>query len=150
MNHSREVILCESKQAHRAAMAMWEFVKPLLTEGKRFVLTLREETRTHAQNRRQWSILTDISKQVTFFGQKYIEEDWKDIITASLDGELRMAPTLDGKRMVILGLRTSKMSKRRHCEFTDLAMAFGDQHGVQWSATSLGREWADLTEGVES
>ena len=67
----------------------------------------------------------------------------------NLDGELRMAPTLDGKRMVILGLRTSKMSKRRHGEFTDLAMAFGDQHGVQWSATSLGREWADLAEGVE-
>lgn len=146
MNHGREVILCEPKQAHRAVMALWEFVKPLLVDGKRFVLTLREETRTHAQNRRQWSILTDISKQVTFFGQKYIEEDWKDIITASLDGELRMAPTLDGKRMVILGLRTSKMSKRRHSEFTDLAMAFGDQHGVQWSPKSLGREFASHME----
>ena len=52
MNQGREVILSEPKQAHRAVMALWEFVKPLLVDGKRFVLTLREETRTHAQNRR--------------------------------------------------------------------------------------------------
>lgn len=145
MTDTRHVLLSDPKQAHRAVLALWEWVKPLLTDGKRYVLELREDTRSLAQNRRQWSILTDISEQVTFFGQKYSQEDWKDIITASLDGELRMAPTLDGKRMVILGLRTSKMSRRRHSEFTTLAMAFGDENGVQWKPTSLGQEWAELS-----
>ena len=142
MSESRSVVLVDPKQAHRAVMALWDVVKPLLAEGKRFVLELREETRTLAQNRRQWAILTDLSQQVTFFGQKYCQEDWKDIITASLAGELRMAPTLDGKRMVILGLSTSRFSKKKHSEFTALAMAFGDKSGVQWSPQSLGRDFA--------
>lgn len=146
MSESRTVLLANPKQAYAAIVALWEWVKPLLLDGKRFVLELREETRTLAQNRRQWSILTDISEQVTFFGQKYCQDDWKDIITASLAGELRMAPTLDGKRMVILGLRTSKFSRKKHCDFTALAMAFGDENGVRWSPASLGREWADLQE----
>jgi hypothetical protein len=146
MSDARTVLLVDPKQAHRALMALWEFLKPLLAEGRRYVLELREETRTLAQNRRQWAILTDLSEQVTFFGQKYCQDDWKDIITASLAGELRMAPTLDGKRMVILGLRTSKFSKKKHSEFTALAMAFGDESGVQWSPTSLGREFASHME----
>lgn len=104
---------------------------------------IRPKTRTLAQNDLLWSVLTDISKQVEFVVNgglvKVSPEEVKDILTAGLKRELRMAQGIDGG-MVILGQRTSKMTVREMTELIDLAHAFGTQRGVEWSPTSLGRE----------
>lgn len=104
---------------------------------------LRPRTRTLDQNNILWSILTDISKQVEFVvnGElvKVSPEEVKDILTAGLRRETRMAMGIDGG-MVILGQRTSKMTVRQMTELIELAHAFGTQRGVEWSPTSLGRD----------
>lgn len=103
---------------------------------------IRPKTRTLAQNDLLWSVLTDISKQVEFVvnGElvKVSPEEVKDILTAGLKRETRMAMGIDGG-MVILGQRTSKMTVRQLSELVELAHAFGDDKGVQWSPTSIGR-----------
>ena len=103
---------------------------------------IRPKTRTLAQNDLMWSILTDISRQVEFVvnGElvKVSPEEVKDILTASLKRETRMAMGLDGG-MVILGQRTSRMTVRQMTELIELAHAFGTEKGVEWSPTSLGR-----------
>jgi len=38
--------------------------------------------RTLSQNRKMWPLLHDLAVQVTWFGEKYDEDDWKDLITA--------------------------------------------------------------------
>ena len=43
-------------------------------------------------------------------------------------------------RMVLLGQRTSKMTVREMKDLIDLAYAFGNERGVEWSRTSLGRD----------
>ncbi|WP_442592496.1 recombination protein NinB [Parapusillimonas sp. JC17] len=102
---------------------------------------IRPKTRTLAQNDLMWSVLTDISKQVEFVvnGElvKVSPEEVKDILTASLKRETRMAMGIDGG-MVLLGQRTSKMTVRQMTELIELAHAFGTQRGVEWSPTSLG------------
>jgi hypothetical protein len=104
---------------------------------------IRPKTRTLAQNDLLWSVLTDISKQVEFVVNgalvKVSPEEVKDILTAGLKREMRMAQGIDGG-MVILGQRTSKMSVRQLVELIELAHAFGTQRGVEWSPTSLGRD----------
>lgn len=104
---------------------------------------IRPRTRTLAQNDLLWSVLTDISKQVSFVvngeAVKVSPEEVKDILTAGLKRETRMAMGIDGG-MVILGQRTSKMTVRQLSELVELAHAFGSQKGVQWSPTSLGRD----------
>ncbi len=104
---------------------------------------IRPKTRTLAQNDLLWSILTDISKQVDFVVNgaliKVSPEEVKDILTAGLKREMRMAQGIDGG-MVILGQRTSKMTVRQLAELIELAHAFGTQRGVEWSRTSLGRD----------
>lgn len=103
---------------------------------------LRPRTRSLAQNDMLWSILTDISRQVDFVvnGQmtKVSPEEVKDILTAALKRETRMAMGIDGG-MVILGQRTSKMTVRQMTELIELAHAFGAEKGVVWSETSMGR-----------
>ena len=104
---------------------------------------IRPKTRTLAQNDLLWSVLTDISKQVEFVvnGEliKVSPEEVKDILTAGLKRETRMAMGIDGG-MVILGQRTSKMTVRELAELIELAHAFGTQRGVEWSRASLGRD----------
>lgn len=110
-------------------------------EGYR--VEIRPKTRTLAQNDILWAILTDISKQVDFVinGQlaKVAPDEVKDILTASLRRETRMAIGVDGG-MVLLGQRTSKMTVRQLTELIELAHAFGTQKGVEWSRASLGRD----------
>lgn len=104
---------------------------------------LRPKTRTLAQNDMLWSILTDISRQVDFVVNgamvKVSPEEVKDILTAALKRETRMAMGIDGG-MVILGQRTSRMTIRQMTELIELAHAFGAEKGVRWSPTSLGRD----------
>lgn len=104
---------------------------------------IRPKTRTLAQNDLMWSVLTDISKQVDFVVNgalvKVSPEEVKDILTAGLRRETRMAMGIDGG-MVLLGQRTSKMTVRQMTELIELAHAFGTEKGVRWSPTSLGRD----------
>lgn len=104
---------------------------------------IKPKTRSLAQNDMLWSILTDISRQVEFVVNgalvKVSPEEVKDILTAGLRRETRMAMGIDGG-MVLLGQRTSKMTVRQMTDLIDLAHAFGAGKGVRWSPTSLGRD----------
>lgn len=108
-----------------------------------FRCEIRPKTRTLAQNDMFWSILTDIAKQVDFVVNgaaiKVSPEEVKDILTAGLKQELRMAQGIDGSA-VLLGQRTSKMTVRQMAALIELAYAFGSDRGVVWSPTSLGRD----------
>lgn len=104
---------------------------------------IKPKTRTTAQNDMMWSILTDISRQVPFVVNGDLvsiePEEVKDILTAGLRQEMRMAMGLNGG-MVMLGQRTSRMSVRDITQLIELAYAFGNEKGVEWSRTSRGRD----------
>lgn len=125
--------LWQPTQAHAAIAQTWtEYVKPMLMAGHRLVLDVRTETRTTAQNRRLWSLLTDISKQVDWYGQKLSPDDWKDVLTAALKKE-RVVPGINGG-FVVLGQRTSKMTKAEMTELQELIEAFGAERDVKFTA----------------
>jgi hypothetical protein len=74
------------------------------------------DLRTVEQNAQQWPYLTAFSEQKLWpVGDEFVQltpEEWKDLLTASYKEEtLRMSPTLSGRRLVMLGLRTSKIDK---------------------------------------
>ncbi|WP_238925073.1 recombination protein NinB [Achromobacter insuavis] len=110
-------------------------------EGYR--VEIKPRTRTLAQNDMMWSILADISRQVEFIVNgalvKVTPEEVKDILTAGLRRETKMALGIDGG-MVLLGQRTSKMSVKELTLLIELAYAFGNEKGIEWSRTSLGRD----------
>jgi len=85
--------------------------------------------RSLPQNDLMWSRLTEISQQVVWHGQKLSPDDWKDIFTVSLR-KARVVPGIDPGSFVLLGLRTSDMSKEEFTNLLDLIDAFAAEHGV--------------------
>lgn len=132
--------LVNASQAHSALATLWTQIKPWVMDGHTLSLEVKAETRSTEQSRLMWSCLNDLSRQIDWHGQKLDPEAWKDMATAALKRQ-RVVPGIDGG-FVVLGARTSKMTKAEMSELIDFLMAFGDDKGVQWSKTSLGREWA--------
>ena len=95
-----------------------------------YVVTIHEPTRNLEQNAALWAALSDISKQVEWYGQKLTPEEWKDVFTASLKRQ-KVVPGLDGG-FVVCGLSTSKMGKSEFSQLLDLAYAFGAEKEVKF------------------
>ena len=129
---------------HRALLDLWAQIKPLLLAGKYLILTVKTDSRSLAQNRIMWSVLEDLSKQVKWFGKYLTAEGWKDFITAHLLGQ-ELVPNMDGTGFVALGKgrSTSDMTIAEMTAVIDLGHAFGDERGVEWRPTSLGRDWPE-------
>lgn len=125
--------LFEPVQAHKAIMTAWHHAKGWLVAGdQRLTLEIRPEKRSDAQNRRLWAMLSDVSKQVEWYGHKLTSEEWKDVFSASLK-RTKVVPGLDGG-FVVCGQSTSKMTKAEMCELQELIEAFGAQRGVAFKA----------------
>jgi hypothetical protein len=133
MTERQRFTLWEPVQAHKVlTQQIWPLLKSLLMAGHRMVVEIKPETRTLAQNARLWAMLTDVSKQVDWYGRKLSQEEWKHVFTASLSKQ-DVVPGIDGG-FVVLGKSTSKMTKPEMSELQQLIEAFGAQQGVRFTA----------------
>lgn len=102
---------------------------------------IKERTRSLDQNALLWSCLNDLSRQVYWpingKREKLSPDDWKDILSASLDQENRIAMGVRGG-YVMLGRRTSKMTVKQMTELIEFIHSFGAEQNVRWSPTSIG------------
>ena len=103
------------------------------------VVELRPDTRSLSQNARLWAMLTDVSRQVDWYGERLTPEDWKTMFTASLRKQ-KSVPGIDGG-FVVLGDRTSRMTKAEFGDLMELISAFAAEREVvfrepewRWSA----------------
>jgi len=99
-----------------------------MTAPDGFVVDIRPPTRNSLQNSLLWPWLTAISKGMDWYGQHLTNEEWKDVLTASLKRE-KVVPGINGG-FVVLGQHTSKMSKKDFSELLELTIAFATQHGI--------------------
>lgn len=129
--------LFNAQQGHAALLGLWPQIKSMLMAGHRLSVEVKEMTRSVEQNARLWALLTDVSRQVEWYGQRLTPEEWKDVFTASLNRH-KVVPGIDGG-FVVLGMRTSKMSIREMGELMELIEAFGVQRGVRFTAP----EWME-------
>lgn len=96
-----------------------------------WIVKISEPTRNLEQNALLWKLLGDIAKQVPWHGIKLSAEEYKDLLSAGLV-KSRVVPNIDGSGFVILGQRTSKMTKGEFSQLLELVMAFGAEHGVEF------------------
>lgn len=96
------------------------------------MVTVQEKTRSLDQNALLWPLLTAVSEQVDWYGNKLTNDEWKDVFTAALKKQ-KVVPGIDGG-FVVCGQRTSKMPKSEFSELIELIYAFGAQHGVDFNA----------------
>ena len=125
--------LYNRQQARQALTAqVFPYLDSALQGSRRWVLTIKPETRSLQQNARLWAMLTDISQQVDWYGRKLSPENWKHVFSAALKKQ-DVVPGLDGG-FVVLGLSTSKMTVGEMAELQELMEAFGAENGVRFSA----------------
>lgn len=103
-------------------------------------VVVKEPTRTAEQNAAQWPILDAFADQLRWpvngAMSRLTAEEFKDILTAAFNEEtVRLAMGLNGG-VVMLGLRTSKMSKQRFSEWLDFLHATASAKGVNINAIS--------------
>lgn len=96
-----------------------------------YVVEIKPKNRTLEQNSLLWGMLTDISNQVDWYGNKLTQEEWKDVFSSSLKKQ-KVVPGIDGG-FVVCGQSTSKMSKKEFADLIELMNAFAAEHGVVWS-----------------
>lgn len=93
--------------------------------------------RSLPQNDRMWAMLTDLSVQLAWYGQRMAAEDWKLIMLDALRREtheqLRIVPNTDGTGFVNLSTSSSDLSKDEMTALIEIIFAFGAQHSVEWS-----------------
>jgi len=110
--------MCKGDEAYEVKVSEWK------------------NTRSLAANRKMWACLSDIASQVKWPVNGHIKlisaDDWKDILSASLKQEGRIAQGIDGG-FVMLGQRTSKMKVQEMCDLIEVIYAFGASRDVKWS-----------------
>lgn len=97
-----------------------------------WVATFAEPTRNLDQNAKMWAMLAELSEQTDWHGNKLTPEEWKDLLSAGLV-QSKVVPNLTGNGFVILGQRTSKLSKSQFAALIELITAFGIDRGVVFS-----------------
>ncbi|WP_346827272.1 recombination protein NinB [Serratia inhibens] len=124
-----------------------EHIKTLpLDQSKPIEVEVSPPKRTLSQNRKMWPLLHDLALQVVWYGERYDEHDWKDMITALVAKtqklEQRTAPGIGGG-VVMFGQRASKMRVGQMVDLIEAIYWFGTEQGVKFSDESRERiEWA--------
>ena len=117
---------------------LWPEIKAMVIRGLQagtVIISLGREKRSISQNAKLWPMLTDVSKQVIWYGEALTSDEWKQMLTASLRKQ-KTIPGTDGG-FVVVGMSTSKMDKETFSMLIEVIYAFGSNHGVKWSEKAL-------------
>jgi hypothetical protein len=128
-------ILAHSEARRRAIQAVQD-----APDG--MVVQIGEPNRSLDQNAAQWPYLEGFARQkelcINGKMQLVSSDDWKDVLTACWNGEMRMA-AFDGK-VIMMPQRTSKMGKRMFSEWMEYLVAMAAISGVEPVYVSPRRE----------
>lgn len=93
------------------------------------VVTIRPARRTSDQNALMWAMLSEISRARPE-GRELTPDIWKALFMHSLDHTQRFEMALDGKGMVPVGFRSSKLSKAQFSDLIEIIHEYAARHGI--------------------
>lgn len=93
------------------------------------VMTVKPPRRTLSQNDKMWVMLTDISIAKPE-GRELTPDVWKVLFMHGLDHAQRFEMALDGRGMVPVGFRSSRLSKEQMGELLEFIAEYAARHGV--------------------
>ncbi len=131
-----KITLHNAQQAHQVVTDIYQKMKPHLMEGKKFTLEVTSETRSQPQNEMYHAIIGQIAKQASHAGAKWDGESWKRFLIDQWASETgrsagKVAPSLDGQRVVQLGLQSRKFNKADASEFTEWLICWATDKGFE-------------------
>ena len=117
-----------------------------------WIVTFQEPVRKNIQSEKFHAMIGDIAKQCTFMSQKWHANDWKRLLVDAfakamreigtpLHHDGRVVPSLDGERVVQLGIQTADFRVKEAANFIEYLYAYGVENDVVWTDPKAER-WA--------
>jgi hypothetical protein len=108
------------------------------------VVRVSPPTKKRAQEEKYHAMIDDIASQCDLMGRRWDEDDAKRLLIDAfaqvmreagtpLHHDGRVVPSLDGKRVVQLGIQSSKFYVAEAAQFIEYLYAWGAENGVEWS-----------------
>jgi len=130
------ITLHSPQQAHSVLKDLWPKIKESLQAGKRLRLEVKRSTRSSDQNAMFHSLIGLVAKQMKAAGSTWSSDDWKRLLIDQWAHETgrkigKVAPSLDGERIVQLGLQSHKFTVEEGSEFIEWLMAWMAEKGIE-------------------
>lgn len=108
------------------------------------MVVVSEPTKKRVQEEKYHAMIGDIAHQVEHIGRKWDEESMKRLLIDEFADEMRAAgsplhgdgsvvPSLDGRRIVQLGVQSRDFYAKEAAAFIEFLYAFGSARDVRWS-----------------
>lgn len=146
--------LHNAQQAKQAILAMCEKLRPYLIAGHQFTLEAFDG-KTRDQERLCHSCYRDIARDALLAGTKADAALWKESLKYAFyigtkdmpefaadwrTRKPRMVPLITGDGFVMTPIESKRFTKALYSAYITFLHQVGDERGVRWSKTSLGRD----------
>jgi len=139
---SRNVKLILSGEAAKKAAC-----REVLAANDGLVMTISEPVKKREQEEKYHAMIGDIADQCLFMGEKWHKDDWKRLLIDAfaqamreagepLHHDSRVSPSLDGHRVVQLGIQSKDFRVKEAANFIEYLQAYGVENGVRFKAPS--------------
>lgn len=134
-----KVTVWEPVQAHKEMLTViWPTLKSMLMAGHRMTIEIKQSKRSVEQNAMFHGIITKISKQMKSAGSTWTADDWKRLLIDQWAHDTnrkigKVCPSLDGERIVQLGLQSHKFTTSESSEFIEFLLAWAALKGIDVS-----------------
>jgi hypothetical protein len=130
------VTLQNPEQAQMVLKNLWPKIKETLQAGNKLRLEIKKATRSTDQNDMFHALIDQVAKAMKTAGSDWSPEDWKRLLIDQWAKETdrkisKVAPSLDGERVVQLGLQSHKFTKEEGSEFIEWLMAWMANKGIE-------------------
>jgi hypothetical protein len=127
--------LHNSQQAHTVLKELWPKIKETLQAGKQLRLEVKKATRSTDQNDMFHALIDKVTKEMKSAGSDWDAECWKRLLIDAWANDTgrkigRVVPSLDGQRVVQLGVQSHKFTKEEGSEFIEWLMCWMADKGI--------------------
>ena len=115
---------------------IWPDVKANLMAGHKMRLEIKRATRSSDQNDMFHAIIHQIYLAMRAAGSTWSADDWKRLLIDQWAHETnrklgKLTPSLDGERIVQLGMQSRKFTVEEGSEFIEWLLAWAAQKGIE-------------------
>jgi len=128
--------LHNSQQAHTVLKDLWPKIKETLQAGKQLRLEIKKATRSTDQNDMFHALIDKVTKEMKAAGSDWDAECWKRLLIDAWANDTgrkigKVVPSLDGQRVVQLGIQSHKFTKEEGSEFIEWLMCWMAEKGIE-------------------
>jgi hypothetical protein len=109
-----------------------------------WMVVMSEPVKRRIQEEKYHAMIADIARQVEHIGRKWDSDDMKRLLIDDFADEMRIAgtplhhdgrviPSLDGQRIVQLGIQSRDFYVKEAAQFIEFLYSFGAARGVKFS-----------------